>query len=676
MKGCGHYRRARGGWAVIALSLTCMNLHAAQGFASGLNPIGKIARLFNPELVKIEDRLQWLNQRLSTLADAELRTMHSAYGFRGARPKADAPDPEIVLDLGAEVPVDRLFLLPSPPEPTEPEGLFPRRFSLVASRTADFANSVTLFRHYGPSPYPNPELSPVRIMVPPTLARYVKLVVHEGRPRGLKDLFALSEIVVFSGKTPVSLGAPVTSNSSLTVPGLWSPEYLTDGRSPLGIWQSGYRYPSQGDLVEVNEAEDNVSWSIDLGKEHPLDRLILFPYEISEFSEGAVSSGSFRISAYGQEDTGEERLLAELTGPAADMSGKLPLVIPLRGQTIRSLRIVASNPMAMGERHVHGLSEIEAWSGLTNVTSGLPVTRHHGDTNTTVRSLTDGIANQQAIYSLDTWLTQLNERKLFEQDLFQLRPVQKEMSEESELNATFGVSIAAAMTFLIPVGIIERRRMLTKRHIEQLRKRIASDLHDDIGSNLGSISLIAHSARKDLVRLEGPKLVVEDLGELESIARESSLAMRDIVWLLERRQDSIGDLVQRMRETASRLLRETEYTIECQSSKSASKLTLDAKRHLFLFYKEAIHNIVKHARATRVSVVLSDQGDRLILEIMDDGVGLPLSQENHETPVNKLQERARVLEGQLHIESKTGVGTALRLAVKRANLLARPVIPV
>jgi len=675
MKGSGYFRTAHGGWAVIALSLAGMDLQAAEGFA-GMNPIGKVARLFNPELVKIEDRLAWLTQRLSTLADAELRTMHSAYGFRGARSKADAPDPEIVVDLGSEVPVDRLFLLPSPPEPTEPEGLFPRRFSLVASRTADFAEPVTLFRHNGPSPYPNPDLAPVRIIVPSTPARYVKLVVHEGRPRGLKDLFALSEIVVFSGKTPISLGAPVTANSSLTVPGLWSPEYLTDGRSPLGIWQSGYRLPSQGDLVEVNEGEDDVAWSIDLAKEHPIDRLILFPYEISEFSEGAVSSGSFRISAYGQEDTGEERLLAELTGPAADMSGKLPLIIPLRGQPIRALRIVASNPMAMGERHVHGLSEIEVWSGMTNVAAGLPVARQHSETATTVKSLTDGIANQQTIYSLDTWLTQLNERKLFEQDLFQLRPLHKDMVEESELNATFGVSIALAMTFLIPVGIIERRRMLTKRHIEQLRKRIASDLHDDIGSNLGSISLIAHSARKDLVRLEGPQPVVEDLGEVELIARESSLAMRDIVWLLERRQDSIGDLVQRMRETASRLLREIEYTIECQSTKSASKLTLDAKRHLFLFYKEAIHNIVKHARASRVTVVLSDQDDHLILEIMDDGVGLPHSQDHPNAPVNKLQERARVLEGQLHIESKTGVGTALRLAVKRANLFVRPAIPV
>ena len=179
------------------------------------------------------------------------------------------------------------------------------------------------------------------------------------------------------------------------------------------------------------------------------------------------------------------------------------------------------------------------------------------------------------------------------------------------------------LTFLIPVFIVERRRLMSKEQLDQIRKRIASDLHDDIGSNLGSISLIARTARKDLVRLHGPEEIAEDLGEVETIARESSLAMRDIVWLLERRQDSIGDLVQRMRETASRLLREINFTVECESNKTAAKLSLDAKRHLFLFYKEAIHNVLKHSQANRVSIRLWDEDDKLALEILDNGIGLP-----------------------------------------------------
>jgi signal transduction histidine kinase len=230
------------------------------------------------------------------------------------------------------------------------------------------------------------------------------------------------------------------------------------------------------------------------------------------------------------------------------------------------------------------------------------------------------------------------------------------------------------LTFLIPVVIVERRRLISRNQLDQLRKRIASDLHDDIGSNLGSISLIARTAKKDLIRQHGPEDIAEDLGEVELIARESSLAMRDIVWLLERNQDSIGDLVQRMRETAGRLLREIDYTIECESNKTAARLSLDAKRHLFLFYKEAVHNIVKHSRAKQAVIRLWDDGDQLALEIRDNGVGLK-DATLKPSAVKKLEERARVLEGKLQIDSSTILGTVLRLTVKRSNLIATPTTP-
>ena len=230
------------------------------------------------------------------------------------------------------------------------------------------------------------------------------------------------------------------------------------------------------------------------------------------------------------------------------------------------------------------------------------------------------------------------------------------------------------LTFLIPVFIVERRRLMSKDQLDQIRKRIASDLHDDIGSNLGSISLIARTARKDLVRLEGPEEIAEDLGEMETIARESSLAMRDIVWLLERRQDSIGDLVQRMRDTANRLLREISFTIDCESNKTAAKLSLDAKRHLFLFYKEAIHNILKHSQANRVSIRLWDEDDKLALEILDNGVGLPMTNDSKPACVSKLQDRARILDGQLQIASSKETGTTIRLIVKRSHLSLHPTL--
>lgn len=351
-----------------------------------------------------------------------------------------------------------------------------------------------------------------------------------------------------------------------------------------------------------------------------------------------------------------------------------PVVIALEGKIAKSLRVVGARPYMMGDIKIHALSEIEVWSQGKNLANSLPITRTSEEGNSKITTLTDGYTSGKLISSYATWLDQLAERGRIERELGILKPFQNQQASESELNATWGSAMILGLTFLIPVFIVERRRLMSRDQLDHIRKRIASDLHDDIGSNLGSISLIARTARKDLVRQHGPEGIADDLGEVESIARESSLAMRDIVWLLERRQDSIGDLVQRMRETAGRLLREIDYTVECESHKTTARLSLDAKRHLFLFYKEAIHNVLKHSQANSVSIRLWDVDDKLALEILDNGIGLPMCNTPERASVRKLEDRARVLDGLLEVISSKESGTQIRLLVKRSHLTAHPTL--
>jgi signal transduction histidine kinase len=322
----------------------------------------------------------------------------------------------------------------------------------------------------------------------------------------------------------------------------------------------------------------------------------------------------------------------------------------------------------LGNQQIHALSEIEIWSHGNNLAYGRPVMREHNGQSSTITSLTNGYSSTKKIIPLAIWFHQLHEREHIERELMPLRSVQRESASNSELNATWSLSMILGLALMIPVFIVERRRLMTKDQLDQIRKRISADLHDDIGSNLGSISLIAHSASKDLIRLHGPMEIASDLAEMETIARESSLAMRDIVWLLERQRDSIGDLLQRMREITARLLREIHYTLECESNKTTTKLSLDAKRHLFLFYKEAIHNILKHSRATHVSVRLWDENDQLAIEIIDNGIGIPVTAEGLPTTVKKLEDRARLLNGQLQITSSKETGSRIQLLIKCSNL--------
>lgn len=639
------------------------------------NPIGRIARILDPQLVKTEDRVSWLDNRISTFAQHREHAMKIGLGYRGCRTSAEAADPTVTLDLGAAYPIDTVYLIPAQREFLEDPGIFPKRFSIELSNSPDFSQRTIIFtsvagtlpRSLGTSGNPVPFKAH-------DAARYVRLTVHEGYTQGTIDLFGLAEIAVISNDDPISFGASVQTTGDLNVSGVWYPEALTDGRTPLGIWQNASRPNSDpGDAVAVTKDGESVSWSISLAHSVPIDRLVLFPFQLDHSFESSVFPDALEVFLQ-NEDGSEEPAAFEWSNPLPGASSMNPLVIPLHGQTAKNVRVTGIRPYAMGEMKVQALSEIEVWSKGRNLAIDLPVARAYDGEIKTILSLTDGFASEKQILPVSIWYDQLYERGKIERELSMLRPVHRQLASESELNATWGSAVILGLTFLIPVFIVERRRLMSREQIDQLRKRIASDLHDDIGSNLGSISLIARTARKDLVRLQGPEEVAEDLGEVESIARESSLAMRDIVWLLERRQDSIGDLVQRMRETAGRLLREINYTVECESNKTAAKLSLDAKRHLFLFYKEAIHNVLKHSRANRVSIRLWDEDDKLALEIMDNGIGLPIGEECSHAAVHKLEDRARVLDGNLRIESSKENGTLIRLFVKRSHLTAHPTL--
>lgn len=637
------------------------------------NPIARIARIFDPQLVKVEDRVSWLDSKISTYSQHCEYPLKVGLGYRGGRSNPGAPDPTVTLDLGAEYPLESIFLVPAQREFLEDSGIFPKRFTLELSNRADFAQRTILFTS-GNVPYPQPNGVPVMFKARDT-ARYVRLTVQEGHNKGTSDLFGMSEFMVISKGEPVSFGARVDTVGGLDIPGIWYPEALTDGRTPLGIWQNGGKpNHTPGDAVVVSDPNESTSWTIKLEQTSPLDRIVLFPYQVNRSFETSVFPESMTVRLE-SEDGKDGETVFEWTNPLPGASHMTPLVIPLNGKSAGTVRLTATRPWTMGDRRIHALSEIEIWSHGRNLAKNLPVLRENRGMTATIASLTDGYSSEKEIIPVGIWLSQLQERGRIERELASLRPVHRQLASQSELNATWGSAVILGLTFLIPVFIVERRRLMSKEQLDLIRKRIASDLHDDIGSNLGSISLIARTARKDLVRLHGPEEIAEDLGEVETIARESSLAMRDIVWLLERRQDSIGDLVQRMRETANRLLREVSFTVECESTKTASKLSLDAKRHLFLFYKEAIHNVLKHSHANRVSIRLWDEDDKLALEIVDNGVGIPSKDGQTPTTVNKLEDRARVLDGNLQIATSKDSGTRVRLLVKRSHLTTHPAMP-
>lgn len=635
------------------------------------NPISKAARLVNPKLAQVEDRVRWLDRELLTLARYNQFPLPYSLGYRGHRPTPESPDPAVILDLGRSYPIDGIYLVPSQREHLNDPGIFPREYRLEAAKSADFSDAQVIQVARQPKHYDSVSGMPVEFH-PEVLARYVRLTVHRGHNRAASDLFGLSEFFVFSGGEPVSFQAKVRTNGDLNIDKVWHPEALTDGRTPLGIWHHGEASQQHfGDAVIAGQDNPQTTWLVNLAQESEIDRIVLYPYQVQQTQDISIFPQSMKIEITSGEQPGP-RAIVEWSNPLPGTNHMVPLVFNLDAIRAKTIRVTAIEPWVMGHRRMHALSEIEVWSGGRNLIAGSEVLRQHGEESIPVRSLTDGFSSERRISPIHVWLDQLARRDDIERELSVLRDIYTQLASRSELNVSWGSAVILGLTFLIPVFVFERKRMQSKEHLDIIRKRIASDLHDDIGSNLGSISLIARTARKDLARLHGPPELDEDLGEVEMIARESSLAMRDIVWLLERKQDSIGDLVHRMRETAGRLLREIDFTLECTSTRTAARLTLDAKRHLFLFYKEAIHNVVKHSKARNVSIRLWDEGEQLGMEVIDDGIGLPVNRDRVSISVKKLQDRADVMGGILQVTSSAETGTCIRMLVKRSHLTTQP----
>jgi signal transduction histidine kinase len=158
--------------------------------------------------------------------------------------------------------------------------------------------------------------------------------------------------------------------------------------------------------------------------------------------------------------------------------------------------------------------------------------------------------------------------------------------------------------------------------LQHVRTQIARDLHDELGSGLGSIGILAGlSAEGSLAPDEGPRLarrIAETAGEMGD-------ALSDIVWALRSDTASLEAMASHLAERAARLfpLPPPELSTQFPSEWPRVELSLIVRRSLLLIALEALHNAARHARAARVTLGLAAEGAQLRLWVEDDGRGLP-----------------------------------------------------
>jgi signal transduction histidine kinase len=224
----------------------------------------------------------------------------------------------------------------------------------------------------------------------------------------------------------------------------------------------------------------------------------------------------------------------------------------------------------------------------------------------------------------------------------------------------------AAMVVAATIYVLHRRSLARVLELERVRTRIATDLHDDIGSTLSQITVLSEVIRQ---RIGHDPDLSEPLSAISGLSRDLIDSLSDIVWAINPLRDSFGDLTQRMRQFANDLFAARPVELQFQSSPAQQDLKMgaDTRREVFLIFKEGMNNISRHSNCRRVDIEFGANEGKLEMTLTDDGQGFDCTATCKGNGLSNMRQRAARLGGTLTVTSDLDGGTVIRLKVPVGN---------
>ncbi len=199
-----------------------------------------------------------------------------------------------------------------------------------------------------------------------------------------------------------------------------------------------------------------------------------------------------------------------------------------------------------------------------------------------------------------------------------------------------------------------RIAQIKKQH--EIRKNIATDLHDDLGSTLNSVKVFTNLAISGVKQEESLQQVKDNLNE-------ATMGLRDMIWVLDDSLDTVDELVTRLKQftlpvaAASNIQAE----IKAESETNNLKLTKEEKRNLFLVCKEAINNSIKYSGASLITVDIKPAGKKIQIDITDNGKGFDETTVKKGYGLKNIQYRAGQVKYKAILISSPGAGTKVEI---------------
>lgn len=209
------------------------------------------------------------------------------------------------------------------------------------------------------------------------------------------------------------------------------------------------------------------------------------------------------------------------------------------------------------------------------------------------------------------------------------------------------------------IGIIVTRiRFWHLLEIERIRLTIASDLHDEMGSNLSSISV---DSQQLMNNKKGDRKGYELASDIYKTTNETIDSIRDIIWFINPKNDGGENMLFKMKEKAATLLPGLKWSFQVSDDLRFDSIKLEVRRNIFLIYKETLTNVVRHSSATKCSIKILRQTNLLQMSICDNGKGFNLSDKNKHGGLANIYHRAKKIHAHIELNSEKGSGTCLIL---------------
>lgn len=604
---------------------------------------------------------------------------HERIGFHGY----ESEHAFVIVELREEVTPEKIVLFPAKvPVAGDESGVgFPSALSVEIDDSTDFLHPVRVASWEEAESGEAETLPFLSFQGNGASGRFVRISVT-GFRAGSDDLekrfFRLGEVVILAGGRNVALKCPVTASASFENPRRWEPMNVTDGYFWCLPLRGEKGSPSNGfhSLIHNAPVANGKVWiEIDLGSPTEIEEIHLVPSHPKEIA-GSFGYGfppRFVLSA----DVGaptETEILRETDPPypavALPNPGAAQVTVETPGLVAQRIRVSCETlwrrgPMESkkGSDYLFSLSEIQVWKDGENIAEGKSVSSSdcHESDSWSGQAVVDGYSSRYKLLNWEEWIGQLERRVEIEEVL--ARELAQAEQRKARLRARifYGSLVAAALAVLISVIVVLTLRSREEQRRDELRARIARDLHDEIGASLSHLAM-----QSDLVRqqLEPDEKSAPKLETISKTARETLDHMRDIIWLLAHHRGSWTDLSERLESIASRFLQGVDSNIVVSGNPPSGDPPIEWAREIVSFFKEALTNVRKHSGAKQIEVFLTWNGE-LMIEVSDDGVGFDPEEAvvGPGAGLSNFAARAEALNGELEILSSPGEGATVRMRI-------------